>query len=183
MNYFAWNAVSQYYLGESHFAMGEFAQAQSFFEKAIFFLQNNIWFPSFLNFNRIALARAQLRHRPQEIHFKALCRHAVQNRLKLFEGQAQRKIGHILLITSGRRQVAKAEKWIRGAIEANRRNRVQFELGQDHVLLAAYFRRRGDQNRARQCLDEARRIFTACEVPEWIAHGEAAVRETGGGTA
>ncbi|MDJ0720231.1 MAG: adenylate/guanylate cyclase domain-containing protein [Desulfobacterales bacterium] len=181
MNYFAWNAVSQYYLGESHFAMGHYGQAQSFFESAIWFLQNNIWFPSFKNFNRIALAHTQLRHRSQEIHLKPLCRHAVENRLKLFAGQAQRKIGHILMIQSGRRQLPKAEKWIRGAIETNRRNGVKFELGQDHVLLAAYFRRRGNQTRARQCLQYARELFRACEVEAWIKPSEATVEDMGAG--
>ena len=179
MNYFAWNAVSQYYLGESHFAMGQYGRAQSFFESAIWFLQNNIWFPSFLNFNRIALAHTQLHHRSQEIHLKPLCRHATHNRLKLFAGQAQRKIGHILMIQSGRRQLAKAEKWIRGAIEANRRNGVQFELGQDHVLLAAYYQRRGNRDRARQCLKEARELFRACEVEVWIKHSEATMQGMG----
>jgi predicted ATPase/class 3 adenylate cyclase len=169
MNYFAWNAVSQYYLGESHFVMGHYRQAQSFFKSAIWFLQNNIWFPSFLNFNRIALARTKLIHKPQEVQVKKLCREANQNRLKLFEGQTQHKIGDIL-IHSGGRHVARAEKWIRRAIASNRRNGVMFELGQDHVLLAAYFERRGQRPQARQCLDEARAIFEGCGVDWWVEH-------------
>jgi Flp pilus assembly protein TadD len=75
--------------------------------------------------------------------------------------------------------LAKAEKWIRGAIEANRRNGVQFELGQDHVLLAAYYKRRGNRDRARQCLKEARELFRACEVEAWIKHSEATMQGMG----
>jgi tetratricopeptide (TPR) repeat protein len=174
MNYFAWNAVSQYYLGESHFVMGHYRQAQSFFESAIWFLQNNIWFPSFLNFNRIALARTKLIHQPQAVQVRKLCREAGQNRLKLFEGQTQRKIGDIL-INSGGRHVARAEKWIRRAVASNRRNGVMFELGQDHVLLAAYFERRGQRPHARRCLDEACDIFAACGVDWWIEHSRETV--------
>jgi class 3 adenylate cyclase/tetratricopeptide (TPR) repeat protein len=167
MNYFAWNAVSQYYLGESHLAMGQYQPAQSYYERAIWFLQNNIWFPSFLNFNRIALARTELFHQSQQIQVKNLIRHAAQNKLKLFEGQAQRKMGDIFL-NSGGRGVAKAEKWIQRAIASDQRNGVMFELGQDHALLAAYFKQQGDMLQARRCLKQAQNIFENCGVELWV---------------
>ncbi len=174
MDYFAWNAVSQYYLGESHVAMGQHRRAQPFYERAIWFLHNNIWFPSFLNFNEITLARTKILNNPQEIHLEALCRKAAKNKLNLFEGQTQRKIGDILL-NSGRRGATEAEGWIRRAIEADKRHGVLFELGQDHLLLADFFQRKGEPKKARRSLDDASRLFADCGVDCWVEQCQSAL--------
>ena len=171
INYFAWNAVSQFYLGESHFEIGEYQNARNYYEKAIWFLENNIWLPSFMNLNKIAFSLAKIMNDEKNVNIESLRGAATKNKLMRFDGQMQRYIGEILLnIDDG--HIPDSEDWIKNAIKTDKNNGVRFELGKSYVLYAELFKRKGDQSKAKENLSKAIGIFKACGADGWVAKYE-----------
>jgi hypothetical protein len=61
-----------------------------------------------------------------------------------------------------------SEMGINKAIEANERNGMMWELGQDFALYAEIMRRKGDQSKAKENLAKALDIFKECGADGWV---------------
>ncbi|MGD9018075.1 MAG: adenylate/guanylate cyclase domain-containing protein [Desulfobacterales bacterium] len=169
MNYFAWNAVSQFYLGESHFEGGQYRQAITYYEQAIWFLKKSNWLPSLLNLIEIALTRTRLFIGEEDTYYNSRDLNADTNRLRVAEGQLHRNIGTILLHGSARNR-EESEKWFQRAIELDKRNGTIIELGKDYLLLSAFFTRKGDSREASRLAEEARSLFREAGAHHWVTH-------------
>ncbi len=171
IDYILTNAVSGFYLGEALCEIGEYQEADPYYEGAICFLENNIWFPSLLNFEKIAFSRAKTKIDEMDVNIEYLREMAARNRLKRFEGRMQRYIGEILLDID-ERQISESEHYVKKAIAADERNGVRFELARDHAFYAHLLNRKGDPSRAKDNLYKAIDIFKKCGADGWVTRTE-----------
>ena len=171
IDYILTNAVSGFYLGEALCEIGEYQEAEPYYEGAIRFLENNIWLPSLLNFQKIAFSRAKTRNDEMDVNIESLREMATNNKLRRFEGRMQRYIGEILLHIDKKR-ISESEHCVRKAIEADGTNGVNFELGRDHVFYGDLLNRKGDQSRAKDNLHKAIEIFKKCGADGWVTRTE-----------
>ena len=166
IDYFAWNSVSQFYLGESHFEMKAYQKAMAYYEKAVWFLENNRWLPSFMNLHKISLLRANVMADKTNINLMTMREYEGCNKIKRFEGQMQRYIGEILLNLDEIHQ-KESEEWIKKAIDSDQRNGVMMELGRDYALYAKLLIKRGERSRAAEKLEAAIEIFERSRAGSW----------------
>jgi hypothetical protein len=61
-----------------------------------------------------------------------------------------------------------AQPWIQKAIEEDRRNGTRFCLGRDYALYAEWFKRNGDNSKARENLGMAIDILKECGADGWV---------------
>jgi tetratricopeptide (TPR) repeat protein len=167
MNYFAWNAVTHFYLAETLFEKHAFVLAQDYYEKAIWFLEKNVWFPSFLNLNRVALVRAQVFSARCEVDLEALSGYVEGNKLKLFDGKIRRYLGEILAARG--EDLDAAEAWLRAAIAFDTRHAENCELGEDHAAMAQLKARQDDLRGAREHWEAAIDCYRRCRVDARLA--------------
>ena len=64
--------------------------------------------------------------------------------------------------------LTEAEYWIRNAIETDRKNCLMFYLGEDYALYADFYKRKGDQIKAKKNLIKAIGIFKKCGADGWV---------------
>jgi class 3 adenylate cyclase/tetratricopeptide (TPR) repeat protein len=171
INYFAWNSVSQFYLGESFFEIGEYQKARAYYEKAIWFLEYNIWFPSFMNLHKVALARASLRETEKFIDLESLYDLVSGNRLKVWDGLIRKYLGETL-INIGDQRIPEAEALINKAIDSDKRNGLMWHLGKDYAFYSELLKRRGDFSMAKENLGNAIKIFKECGADAWVGKYE-----------
>ena len=60
------------------------------------------------------------------------------------------------------------EDWIKKAIEADNRNGMWWNLGRDYALYAEFFKRKGDQLKAKENLNKAIEILRECGADGWV---------------
>jgi tetratricopeptide (TPR) repeat protein len=58
--------------------------------------------------------------------------------------------------------ISEAEKWIKRAIAANRKNQMRLHLAKDYKVYSELLKRKGDKLQAREKLSKAIRIFQEC---------------------
>ncbi|MDO9351391.1 MAG: tetratricopeptide repeat protein, partial [Deltaproteobacteria bacterium] len=162
-----WNADDNQFLAEIYYEMGKYQMAKDHYEKAIKSIERIGWLPSWINFNKIAIARAKVMNHEKDIDLESLYSFIPKNKVKLYEGWIQRYIGEILLNIDDQ-HTSEAEHWIQKAIEADQRNRMMFHLGKDYVLYAELFRRKGDILKAQENLGRAIEIFKECGADGWV---------------
>jgi len=90
-----------------------------------------------------------------------------KNRVKSAEGRDCRYLGKIFLHLGGE-HMPEAEQWIKQAVDADDRNGMRFELGQDHALYGDFFKHRQDRNRAREQFGMAAEIMRECGADGWV---------------
>ena len=66
------------------------------------------------------------------------------------------------------RHLFEADHWIQKAIEADQRNRMMSNLGQDYALYAELFKRKGDRLKAQENLGKAIEILKECGADGWV---------------
>ena len=82
-----------------------------------------------------------------------------------------RYIGEILL-NINEKHISEAEDWISKAIEADKRNGMMFNLGQDYAAYAELFKRKGDTAKAKENLSKAIEIYKQCGSDGWVEKAE-----------
>jgi hypothetical protein len=97
--------------------------------------------------------------------------YAPKNKFKLLDGRMRRYIGEILLNIDDQ-HISDTESWVKKAIEADKRNGVMFELGNDYALYAELFKRKGDQSKAKENLNKVIEIFKECGADGWVKKAE-----------
>ena len=167
INWLAVHANAHNHLGETYFNIGEYQKSKIHYEKAILSSESGGIFPSFTHVNRISITRASIMNNEKHIDLEKVFNHFSNNRLKLFDGLLQRYIGEILLNIDDQ-HLSDAEKWIRGAIDADNSNVAMFNLAGDYRLYAEWFKRNGDLSKAKENLNKAKEIYKECGAVGWV---------------
>jgi predicted ATPase len=167
INWLAVHANAHNHLGETYFYMGEYQRAKNHYEKAILSSESGGIFPSFTHVNRVSIARASIMSNEKDIDLENVFDHVSKNKLRLFDGLMKRYTGEILLNIDDQ-HLSDAEKWVKGAIEANSRNGTMFNLARDYELYAEWFRRKGDIPKAHEKQNKAIEIYKECGAIGWV---------------
>ncbi|MFH1952889.1 MAG: hypothetical protein ABIL06_14875 [Pseudomonadota bacterium] len=167
INHHFWNSIDNHYLGEICFEIGDHQTAKDHYKKAISSMERIGWLPSWVNLNKMALARARVINNERNIDLKLLRAYVSESKVKQYEGWMRRYVGEIMLNIDDQ-HMSEAEHWIGKAIEADERNGMMFDLGRDYALHSKLFRRKGDQSKARENLGKAIEILKECGADGWV---------------
>ena len=158
---------SHFNLGETCFENGEYQKSKEHYGNAISLLENSKVLPSWMNLNKIGLAKVRIINNEKSIDLKTLCAFEKSNQVKLFEGWIPRYIGEILLNLNNQ-QLHEAQDWIEKAIEADKTNGMMWHLAKNYALYAELFKRKGEQLKAKKKLSMAIDIFKECGADGWV---------------
>jgi tetratricopeptide (TPR) repeat protein len=167
INFLDWDALAQFFLGETYFEVGDFQRSTEHYEKGILALERNRQFASWAGFGKVVLARSKVMNKEKDVDFESLYAHSRNNKMRATEGWIQRYIGEILLNIDDK-HMSEAENWIQKAIEADQKNRTMFQLGKDYALYAELFKRKGDRLKAQENLGRAIEILKECGADGWV---------------
>jgi tetratricopeptide (TPR) repeat protein len=167
ISYFLWDALAQFSLAETYLEIGDFQKSKDCYDKAIWLLERNKSFPSFVNLCKIGLAGAKVMNNEKDVDLESLYTYVYANKMRLFDGWMRRYIGEILLEVDDQ-HISEAEEWLIEAIEADKRNDMMSNLGRDYVVYADLFKRQRNRSRAKENLDRAIEIFKGCGADGWV---------------
>jgi tetratricopeptide (TPR) repeat protein len=167
INWLAIGANAHNLLGSIYFIIGEYQKSKFHYKKAVSIIEKNKTLPSWMNLNRIGVARAKVMNNEKDIEIETLYDYVDENNLKLYDGCMRRYIGEILLNIDDQ-QISEAENWIKKAIEAHRNNGMNWHLAEDYALYADLFKRQGYQAKAKENLSKAMNIFQECGADGWV---------------
>jgi tetratricopeptide (TPR) repeat protein len=171
INLFLWDASDHNYSGEAYFCMGEYQKSKDHYSKAIEILEHGKFSRSWVNLNKISLARAKVVNNERDIDLASLYGYVTENKLKVNDGWIRRNICEILLNFDDQ-QMPEAEDWIKKAIETDKRNGTMWNLGRDYTVYAELLKRKGDQTKAKENLNKAIDIFKECGADGWVTKAE-----------
>src|SRR3989339_227749 len=171
INLNSYNYGAQFHLGETYYESGNFEKSKEHYEKGISVLEKNRLLPSWAGLARVGVARSKILNKERDVNLESMPAHFRNNKVKAFEGWIQRYIGEIFLNVDDQ-HFSEAEHWIRGAIEADRRNGMMLLLGRDHALCAELFKRKGDRSRSQEHLGKAMDIYKECGADGWLKKAE-----------
>jgi tetratricopeptide (TPR) repeat protein len=167
INLFIWHALDHNQLGEANFDEGEYQKSKDHYSKAIWILEHGRFSRSFINLNKISLARAKVMNNEKDIDLESLYGYVTGNKLKAYDGWMRRNIGEILMNFEDQK-MSEAEDWITNAIKTHKSNEMKWHLGRDYALYAEFFRRKDDQSKAKENLNKAIEIFKECGADGWV---------------
>ena len=167
MNSYIYGSIIYKGLGDVYYQTGNYPGAIDQIRKAIELMENKIMFRSWLNWCKIALARAKVMNNEQDVDLPELYGFVAANRVKVHEGQMRKYIAEILLNLEGD-HLKTAENWIHKAIAADKKNGMKFYLGRDYALSAEINNRKGDREKAKVNMNKAIDIFKECGADGWI---------------
>jgi len=167
INFPAWDALAQFFLGETYFEMGDYKRSEEHYEKGSLALENTRSWTSFTNLAKVGLARSKVLNKKTDINLESLYAHSRNHKWKVTEGWIQRFIGEVLLNIDDQ-HISEAEYWIQNAIESDQKNRVMFNLGRNYALYAGLFKRKGDRLKAQEHLGKAIEILKECGADGWV---------------
>jgi len=151
--------------------IGEYKKAKDHYRKSALITQQAEMGPSRINANKSTLALAMVMDSERNVDLKSLYDLVGKIKWKIYESIILRCIGQILLHIDNK-DISKAEDWIIKAIEVDHKNSMMWELGRDYALYAEFFKRKGDQSKARENLNKAIEIFKECGADGWVKRYE-----------
>jgi class 3 adenylate cyclase/tetratricopeptide (TPR) repeat protein len=160
-------ALANQWLGHTYFEMKKYEQAQQRYENTIYLRRQSRLFPSSINLNKIALARAKVLNNDKNIDLESLYRFVLDNKVKLYSGWMARFIGNILMHIDDN-YLTEAGGWIQKAIEADKKNGMIMDMGIDYLIYAEWFKKKGALLKIGENLDKAKNVFIQCGANEWI---------------
>ena len=176
INYFVWNAVTQLYLGEFHFEIGEYQKSKIYYGKAIKLFEDNRLFPSLMNLSKIGLVRDKVMNNEGDIDLESLIRLGAKNKLKFYDGLMRRYIGETLLNLGGQ-YLSEAVKLINKAIDFDKQNGLMWHLGKDYALYSELLKRKGNLSKSKENLSKAIEILRQCGADGWVEKYEKGLAE------
>jgi predicted ATPase len=167
INYFLVNAMSQFYLGQLHFEIGEYQKSKIYYGKAIKLLKDNRLFPSLMNLSKIGLARNKVMNNERDIDLESLIPFMTKNKLKYHGSLMRRYFGETLLNIGGQ-YLSEAERLINKAIDSNKQKDMMWHLARDYAVYAELFKRKRDLPKTKENLSKAIEIFKECGADGWV---------------
>jgi class 3 adenylate cyclase/tetratricopeptide (TPR) repeat protein len=166
-------ALAKLCLGLLYFDKGNYPKSVDCHRESISLFKSANIFPSFINFNELAIVRAGVFSGEGEVNPGRLHDHEEKNRFRIYEGWIPRWIAEILM-TSAKGDLSEAEASIKRAVEADERNAMSWSLGQDHVLYARLCERQNRVGERVKHLKNAALLFETCaaDAPLWSVREE-----------
>jgi len=160
-------ALANQWLGHTYVEMGKYEQSRQRYENTIYLRRQSRLFPSSINLNKIALARAKVLNNDKDIDLESLYRFVLDNKVNLYSGWMARFIGDILMHIDDHYST-EAGVWIQKAIEADKKNGMIMDMGINYIIYSDWFKRKDDLLKAGESLDKAKSIFIKCGANGWI---------------
>lgn len=157
---FSFWALAKLCLGLVYFERKRYAEAMRCHEESIALFERGRLFPSFVNFNEVAIRRAMFFDRRGAFDLAFLEEHHKKNRFKIYEGWIPFMIAEMALQGEGD-LLPLGREWILKAIEADRQNGMLWNLGRDYHLEAQFLKREGRKAELRERLERACAAFEA----------------------
>ena len=167
LNQFYFNVAFHQFLGDIYCEIGDYNRSEHHYEVAIEFLREKRVYPSWLNMNRAALTKAKALNRERNVDLEPLYAYVTESRIRMYEGLIKRLLAEILM-TINESSISEAEIWVLKAIEADKRNRMMWQLGKDYAVYAELFKRKEDRLKARENLGKAIEILKECGADGWV---------------
>lgn len=178
-NFPTFSSLASGYLGITYGDMGKYEKAEEFHKKCILIVEDARILPSWINFNKLFLAKAKILNHQSAVdmhELNSLIAAHEKNRLALCESFGARCIGEIFLHIDDQ-HMTEAEAWIKRAIEANTLYGTRWNLARDHALYAVWFKKKGNIPMAKEQLIKAIDLFRECDADGWVARTEKALAE------
>lgn len=167
LNNFTFWLVNNQFLADVYFQTGQYERASKYYEKTNLMSQNKRVMLSWVNLNKIALARAKIMNKEENIDIKQVNEYLIANKTKAHEGRMKRYAAEILL-NIDESHITEAEDLIKGAIEDDKRNGMLFHLGDNYAFYAGLHKKRRDLLKAGENLENAIDIFKKCGADGWV---------------
>jgi len=167
INFFFANVIAHGSLAKTYFEVGEYQKSKEHYSKAIQLKENARFSRSWINLNKIGLARARVMNNEKGIDLELLYRYQAENKAKQYDGEIRRFIGEIVLNIDDH-HISEAENWIKKAIEADKGNGMMWNLGRDYALYAELLKRKGNLPKAKGSLSKAIDILKECGADGWV---------------
>lgn len=165
IKYFAIGSMVQRHLGDTYMDTAKYQQAKTCYRKAISLSEPMKFLPSMTSLYKLALARATAMNGENVVDLPTLYQYERENKVMFNSGVMSNHLAGILMGT-GDRPLSEIENWIHKAIDVNRKNGMNFQLGRDYELLSELFNDEGDLSKAEQYLTTAVEIFRKCGADE-----------------
>ena len=163
----SWWAFAYLYLGLIKFDMLDYESSIKFHNLSLSLFQSAKIFPSFHNFNKLAILRAKVFQNQEDTDLSNLIKYEENNRFKIYEGWIPHLIAEILLKQDDFK-FFEAEDWIRKAMDANQKNGMKWLLARDFMVYAEIFRRKNEQKNAKENFKKAIETFKECGADGWV---------------
>jgi tetratricopeptide (TPR) repeat protein len=150
-----------------YFSIGKYQKSQTYLKEAINHLEREKIYPSFLNLSKAALLRAKVAANRVNTDNESVKLYASKPNFEILNGWTKRLIAEILLYT-GDDHLFEAEEWITKSIEIDKKNGMQYQLGQDYATCAKILKRRGESDRAIAKFRIAIDILVKCGADGWV---------------
>jgi class 3 adenylate cyclase/tetratricopeptide (TPR) repeat protein len=165
INYYSMGSLFHGYLGETRYHLGDYQASIIAFEKAVEFSQQTKFVPSLTKLYKLSILRSKLLQK-ERIKIKEVYRCSAGNRVRLNDGLMAYHVAEILL-NMQKDPPDVVETWITQAIEHDQKNKMNWYLGKDHLLAAAYWRQKQDDIRAWHHMKASMHLFEACGADGW----------------
>jgi len=159
--HFTWGAWAAAFRGDMYFDQGEYAKAQESYRKALLFVGNEKFSPSWITLLNVAILRARVLHGETEPSPEELSQRFAANKNRGFAGWIAQYIAEIMLHRKPE-DFSEAEAWAKKALSLHRENGMRLLLGRDYLLHAELEKRRKNFEAAKEHLNQAMAIFQEC---------------------
>lgn len=172
INYLAIGVSGVFCLGEISSDHRDYEKAKDYYKRALSLLAHRTMWPSLVNIINVALTKAYVLSGNNNIDLKQLYANAAAIKIKSSQGMIARFISEIL-VNMGGKYLSDAEDWIKKAIDADRRNNMEWwHLARDYVLYANLLKHREDFSGAKEKMGAAIKIFEKCGADGWVERYE-----------
>jgi len=156
-----WGGWAAAFMGDMYFDLEEYEQAQEAYHKALAFMGNEKFSPSWRALLNVAILRAKAVQGGGEESPEELSQAFAANKNRGFAGWIALYIAEILL-HKGTEDFSEAGAWADKALSLHRESGMRLLLGRDLLLQAELAKRRGSAGAAQEHLQQAIAIFQEC---------------------
>jgi class 3 adenylate cyclase/tetratricopeptide (TPR) repeat protein len=159
--------IAHAYLHMIYFHRGDYANAKLQFSEMMKTYEIHKQYPSYGRLHEVVQLGLEVMNKDSQVDLSKIQSYAGMNKVKRGDGMLRRHIGEVLLHSKAD-YLEKAADWIHGAIEADTKNGLAFELGMDLASFSNVFRKRGDILNAKEMLGKAIKILQECGADGWV---------------
>jgi tetratricopeptide (TPR) repeat protein len=174
-----WGAYAAVNLGLTYNDMGNYDKAKIYQQQCVSIFEDARFLPSWLNTLKLLVKNSRILNREPDINLhklEELIRAHEENRLAMSKSFGSRCIGEIFLNIDDH-HMQEAETWIRRSIDFDTMHAVPWNLGRDYALYADWFKKKGDNQGAKEQLTKSIDIFRECGADGWVTRTEETLTE------
>jgi len=165
--YFSWNGMGQICLGEMNYEIGKYEQSSMNFNRVMVLLEKGELGLSWRSIGKIGFLRAEVAGGYHRIDPELLTRHVSEVKIACFEGVKCRFLSEIFFNMVSKYE-NRVEQLIQTAIQADKTNCMDFNLGKDYQTYARQLDRKGNFIQAKKYYEKSIDVFKKCMADGWI---------------